>query len=402
MRANSRLRSAPLVGSLALALGLLGAPMAGADGPAGVRAVELRTEAGVTLLAVEAQAATAPPHTFFLAGPDRFVIDVPNARWALPSGRAAGEGPGAGVARRYRYANRPDGAARLVLDLSAPARLVAARRENAGRRLVFELSGAAAMTSHPHVSLVAAAPPPQAAEPPVDPAVSAPRRHVVVVDAGHGGRDPGALGLSGAREKDLALAAALRLRDALTARGYEVAMTRDDDTFIELADRVRFARERNAELFISLHADSSPGSQARGAAAYMLSERGEARSRRLMDTQDWHVDLGAAPRSGLIENILLDLTQRETTGRSAEFARLVLSELEAASLPILHRTPRNAGFFVLLAPDVPAVLVEMGFLTQAQDEARLADPRAQARLTNALADAVDAHFAGPRLVAERN
>jgi N-acetylmuramoyl-L-alanine amidase len=224
----------------------------------------------------------------------------------------------------------------------------------------------------------------------------------VVIDPGHGGRDPGALGVSGAREKDLALAAALRLRDALAARGYDVVMTRDTDTFIELAERVRFARERGAELFISLHADSSPGSEARGAAVYTLSQRGEARSRRLMETQDWHVDMGETPRSGLIETILLDLTQRETTGRSAEFARLVLAELAQAGAPILHRTPRNAGFFVLLAPDVPAVLVEMGFLTQAQDEARLADPRAQAQLTEALAQAVDAHFARPRLLADRN
>jgi N-acetylmuramoyl-L-alanine amidase len=390
-----------LAGSFALALLCLGAPMAGADGLVGVRSVALSASAGVTTLAVEAEEAADAPRTFFLSGPERFVIDIPNARWALPSGRAAGEGPGAGAAQRYRFANRPDGAARLVLDLETPARLIAARTELGGRRLVFELSGTtpAAQALPAPVSLASAAPPPAPADPP---AAAPPRRHVVVVDAGHGGHDPGALGVGAVREKDMTLAAALKLRDALTARGYDVAMTRDSDVFIELADRVRFAREQSAELFISLHADSSPGSQARGAAVYMLSQRGEARSRRLMDSQDWRVDLGEAPRSGLIETILLDLTQRETTGRSAEFARQVLAELDAAGAPILHRTPRNAGFFVLLAPDVPAVLVEMGFLTQPEDEARLADPRAPQRLAGALADAVDAHFAGPRVVADRN
>jgi hypothetical protein len=121
-------------------LGLLGAPMAGADGPARVVRVELSAAAGVTRLAVDADPAAAAAHTFFLAGPERFVVDIPNARWDLVPGRSAGEGPGAGGAVRYRYANRPDGAARLVLDLTAPARLTSARAERGGRRLVFELA----------------------------------------------------------------------------------------------------------------------------------------------------------------------------------------------------------------------------------------------------------------------
>ncbi|MGE0830323.1 MAG: N-acetylmuramoyl-L-alanine amidase, partial [Hyphomonadaceae bacterium] len=225
----------------------------------------------------------------------------------------------------------------------------------------------------------------------------------IVIDAGHGGRDPGAIGVSGAREKDLVLAAAQRLKTQLEARGYTVFMTRDGDTFMELPNRVQFARAREADLFISLHADAAPGSNARGAAVYMLSERGQTRSRGLMHSQDWHIDVGDGGRGGgEVQNILIDLTQRETTNRSAEFANIVLNELETAGAPIMHRTPRNAGFFVLLAPDVPAVLVEMGFVTHAQDETRLADPVAQARMAGALADAVDAYFAAPRLMAAQD
>jgi N-acetylmuramoyl-L-alanine amidase len=214
----------------------------------------------------------------------------------------------------------------------------------------------------------------------------------VVIDAGHGGRDPGAIGVSGVREKDVTLAAARELKRVLEARGYQVAMSRDGDEFIQLADRVAFARARHADLFISLHADASPRGEARGASVYMLSQRGEARSRALMEGQNWRMDLGEAPRTGAVRDILVDLAQRETVNRSAQFAETVIARLNAATIPVLDTTPRNAGFFVLLAPDVPAVLVEMGFLTHTADEERLAQPEAQARLARALADAADAYF----------
>jgi N-acetylmuramoyl-L-alanine amidase len=243
------------------------------------------------------------------------------------------------------------------------------RTEEGGRRLVFEFAGVGAALQQP---------------------LLAGRR--VVIDAGHGGRDPGAIGVSGVREKDVTLAAARELKRVLEARGYEVAMSRDGDEFIQLADRVAFARARHADLFISLHADASPRGEAQGASVYMLSQRGEARSRALMEGQNWRMDLGEAPRTGEVRDILVDLAQRETVNRSAQFAETVVARLNAAAIPVLDATPRNAGFFVLLAPDVPAVLVEMGFLTHSADEARLVQPEAQARLARALADAVDAYF----------
>lgn len=220
-----------------------------------------------------------------------------------------------------------------------------------------------------------------------------------MVDAGHGGRDPGAIGATGVREKDVVLDAALQLREALESRGrYTVALTRDADRYVELQDRVRFARAQNADLFISIHADSHASSTAQGASVYTISERGETRAQNMMDAQNWDLDLGEAPRQGLAHDILVDLYQRETTNRSAQFAQTVIPRLGAVA-PLLRNTHRNAGFFVLLTPDVPAVLIETGFLSNVTDERRLSDPRARQAMAGAMAEAVDAYFAAPTLQA---
>jgi N-acetylmuramoyl-L-alanine amidase len=356
-----------------------------ADAPAAIRGVQVLPSGRAVRLAIVLDR-PAQAQTFFLQGPDRFIVDVAGARLALPGG-VSGEGPGAGVVRRYRYAQRAEGFSRLVFDLEAPVGLV--RQEMGGRgrpELSFDLAvaGAAAVV----------APPQQRLE--VAPGRDA-RRRIVVVDAGHGGRDPGALGVNGTREKDVVLDAALKLRQALQSTGrYQVALTRDDDTFVPLEDRVRFARDQHADLFISLHADSSPNAGTTGASVYTLSEHGAARAQNLMTAQNWDVDLGAAPRRGVIGDILVDLAQRETTNRSAQFAEAVIPQLGRVS-PLLSSTHRSAGFFVLLAPDVPAVLIETGFLSNAADERRLADPRQRERMAGAMADAVSAYFGDPRI-----
>ena len=322
--------------------------------------------------------------TFFLADPDRFVIDLANTRLALPQG-ASGEGAGSGMVRRYRYAPRPDGASRVVLDLAAPASLV---RQDLGGRHAPEISFDLALNA----PLVAAPPPREML------GRSAPRR-TIVVDAGHGGRDPGAIGVTGVREKDVVLDAALQLRDALESRGsYRVALTRDADRFVPLEDRVSFARAQNADLFISVHADSHANQDACGASVYTLSERGASRAQGMMAAQNWDIDIGAAPRQGVVGDILVDLAQRETTNRSAQFAQTVIPRLGQVS-PLLTNSHRNAGFFVLLAPDVPAVLIETGFLSNVADERRLADPRARQGLAEAMAGAVDAYFTAPQVYA---
>lgn len=376
-------RSLMLFGATALG----GAAMSGrawADAPAAMRGVLVQSsgQAARVTVALDRQAVA---RTFFLSGPDRFVIDLANTRLAMPQG-ASGEGPGGGVVRRYRYAPRDDGFSRLVLDLEAPATLV--RQEFGGRRapeLTFDLA--------PQAPFAAA---PQRRE---TPPRNGTRRRTIVVDAGHGGRDPGAIGTTGVREKDVVLDAALQLREALESRGrYTVALTRDADRYVELEDRVRFARAQNADLFISIHADSHANSTAQGASVYTISERGETRAQNMMNAQNWDLDLGEAPRQGLAHDILVDLYQRETTNRSAQFAQTVIPRLGAVA-PLLRNTHRNAGFFVLLTPDVPAVLIETGFLSNVTDERRLSDPRARQAMAGAMAEAVDSYFAAPTLQA---
>ncbi len=369
----------------ATALGGVGLPRrAWADNPALIRGVAVGpSAAGARVSVVLEQQASS--RTFFLENPNRFVIDVANSRLALPQG-ATGEGPGVGFIRRYRFGPRPEGVSRLVLDLEAPARLV---RQDLGTRrqpeITFDLS--------PTAPIVAPAPREMLGR---DAA-----RRTIVIDAGHGGRDPGAIGTTGTREKDVVLNAALQLRSALEARGrYQVALTRDSDRFVPLEDRVRFARTQNADLFISLHADSNPRAEAHGVSVYTLSERGANRAQTVMDAQNWEIDLGEAPRQGMIGDILVDLAQRETTNRSAQFAEALIPRLGQVA-PLLSNTHRNAGFFVLLAPDVPAVLIETGFLSNVADERRLASSRARQAMAEAMASSVDAYFAGPQIYAAR-
>jgi len=358
-----------------------------ATDPAVVRAVRVEPTARGARLVVGLSRHVSP-NAFFLDGPARFVVDLPDTRLAL--GAATGAGPGAGPVARYRYAPRPDGGARLVLDLAGPATLQS--QETGGRNspgLAFDLAAPGAVRLEPQNAAAAA---------PAAPARQASgRRRMIVIDPGHGGRDPGAVGVTGVREKDVVLDAALKLRDALEARGqYRVALTRDADIFIPLEQRVRYARQQGADLFVSLHADANQNAGATGASVYTLSERGGVRARGMMEAQDWHLDLGEAPRNnGLVTQILTDLTQRETNNRSAAFAQTVIGELQGVS-PLLANTHRSAGLFVLLAPDVPAVLLEMGFLTNAADERRLASDRERSRMADAVADAVDHYFAPQR------
>ncbi len=384
---NVSRRTFALFGATALG-GVALSGRAWADAPAAIRAVRLNADdmSASVRLDLDRQASA---RTFFLSNPDRFVVDVADAQWALPQG-SRGQGAGLGIVRAYRFAPRPDGACRLVLDLDAPLALL--RQELGTRRAPGLAFGLGSVTP---VAFI----PPQplkidgAAEPGRNP-----RRRTIVVDPGHGGRDPGAIGVTGVKEKDVVLDIGRGLRAALQPRGYRVAMTRDDDNFIPLAERVAFARAQNADLFISLHADSSPNHEASGATVYTLSEHGADRAQNLMNAENWDLDLGEAPRSGIVGNILVDLAQRETTNRSAQFAELVIPRLRQVS-PLLVSSHRNAGFFVLLAPDVPAVLIETGFLSNSADERRLNDPMRRQAVAAAIADAVDTYFESQQLYA---
>lgn len=215
--------------------------------------------------------------------------------------------------------------------------------------------------------------------------------HVVVIDAGHGGKDPGAIAINGGREKDVTLKAALALRDLLEADGrYVVHLTRDTDVFVDHEDRVTMARNWGAELFISLHADAAGSNTVAGASVYTISARGEGRIDREASRNNWVIPIedGTPER---LTGILSDLVKRETKTRSAEFAEMLLPELERAG-PVLRNTHRSAGFYVLLAPDVPAVLLELGFLTNLDDAKRLQSDKGRQASVRAIKNAIDAYF----------
>lgn len=221
-------------------------------------------------------------------------------------------------------------------------------------------------------------------------------RPLIVIDAGHGGHDPGARGHD-RDESEITLAAALALRDELNRTGrYRVLLTRESNTYVGLNQRVRIARQADADLFISLHADAGADPATRGASVYTLSEQGASRAvREVTRSDDWHRDLHLPGRDPSVDRILLDMTQRATQNRSAQFARVLLTHIEAADHPLLRRSHRDAGFAVLLAPDVPAVLLEMGFMTNPDDERALADARRRQRLMRAVAEGIDRYFSQP-------
>lgn len=340
-------------------------------------------------------------------GTPRIVVEMPRVRWSIGGMTAeAGHGAGVGVVDQYRFEHNSPTTSRLILDLKGPAKVensyaMGPDGETRAHRIVLDLGRVAEAEFR-------AAPTPSPDERVLlahvekSPALKQ-RKPLIVIDAGHGGKDPGAIGAHGVREKDVTLSAALALKRELERTGrYEVAMTRDNDVFIELEDRVARAREFQADLFISLHADAGSKSHTRGASVYTLSASGEARSQKLKSTQNWVLDVERdTARSSEVNEILASLVEREAKNQSARFARLLIPEFEKANWPILANTHRNAGFFVLLAPDVPAVLVEMGFLTNQKDEALLTS-RHRKHVVKAMVRAVDAFFADNEIyVAQR-
>ena len=224
-------------------------------------------------------------------------------------------------------------------------------------------------------------------------------KKVIVIDAGHGGSDPGARGAAGS-EKDVNLAAAKALKARLERGGrYRVVMTRDSDLYVPLETRVQIARRADADLFISLHADSGPDNTIRGASVYTLADQASGRSARFVNKDDWFMKASLLGDRG-VSSILLDLTQRATKNRSASFAELLLERV-GEHQPLLRRSHREAGLAVLLAPDVPAVLFEMGFITNAADEAALRDNGHRTRMMNAVGESIDDYFGREMRLASR-
>ena len=333
---------------------------------------------------------------FTLPDPYRIVVDLPEMDWSIPQGV-----DGRGMIARYRFGLFRPGTSRLVLDLTGPAQVkrsfMLVPQGPFGYRLVLDIE-----TSSRGAFLAAKSSRPPPAPSPSAPILSAPPkrtdgRRVIVVDAGHGGVDPGAISRDGMHEKSVTVRAARALRDALKKRGrYHVVLTRDRDIFLPLRERVEVGRRAGADLFISLHADSIANRSIRGATVYTLSETASDKEAAALARKENQADVIAGldldGEDALLKEILIDLAQRETMNYSVDFAGMLIPEMERK---VLMRTNshRFAGFRVLKAPDVPSVLIEMGYMSNSQDAGFLRSEAGTRKIAEAVAAAVDTYFA---------
>ena len=341
---------------------------------------------------------------FALNDPHRIVIDFPRLDWPT----TAGPDRAVGLISGHRHGAFAPGVSRLVLDLTGPARIrdlfYIPATPTIPVRLVLDLEPTDELTYAAQMALPigdlrqAASIPamPVVPRPPMPPSANV--APLVVIDAGHGGVDPGAISTDGHYEKHITLAVSLRLRDALEANGYRVVLTREDDVFLRLRDRVRVARQGGADLFLSVHADSMENSRVRGASVYTLSETASDREAAILAQRENRVDALAGvpldPEDDLMASILIDLAQRVTKQDSMRFGDLLIDSL-APVTPLIPDPHRQAGFAVLTAPDVPSALIELGYLSNDTDQSLLIEPEHQDLLVGAIAGAVDAYFAQP-------
>ena len=337
---------------------------------------------------------------FTLANPYRVIIDLPQIAFQLPP--KTGE-RGRGLVKAYRFGLVMPGGSRIVVDTTGPVRVERAfvldATDGLPARLVVDLAAVDRDTFLRAAAIDNRLPrdPPRRAEREAAPVTSDPRP-VIVLDPGHGGIDTGTRAASGELEKTLVLEFALMLRDKLEQTDkYRVVMTRTDDRFVELGERIRLARQRDAQLFISVHCDAlrRREGEAEGATVYTVSEHAsDAEAARLADAENKAdviagVNLSAEPND--IADILIDLAQRETKNYSAQFARVLVGELKATAR--LHKHPlKSAGFKVLTAPDVPSVLIELGYVSSREDIKQLTSNDWRSQVSDKIVQAVDAFF----------
>ncbi|MCG7602193.1 N-acetylmuramoyl-L-alanine amidase [Halomonas sp. McH1-25] len=356
---------------------------------AGIAQARAWTDAGKTRLVLELTGPVTPT-LFELSNPRRLVVDLPGATAVQ------------GLTDRLDLSRSPITAVRsgehrdmtrLVLDLNGPVRhkhFLLAPHQGQPDRLVIDLSfsdpGNAGNTTKA-ASLLPSAP------------AATGRDIIVVVDAGHGGKDPGAIGAKGTYEKDIVLAIAKRVDRLLDETpGFEGELTRKDDTFLSLRDRTRLARDLSADFFVSVHADAAKRHSAQGSSIYALSTSGASsetarwltrQESSLLGGEDEHIALAEA--DPMLRSVLLDLAMGVTLNDSISAGDRMLAAVGKVNR--LHK-PRveQAGFVVLKSPDIPSLLVETGFITNADEERRLKDPAHQAKLAEAIRDGLIAHF----------
>lgn len=368
-------------------------------------------EIGDDAIVLRFDAPVARASSMVLAGPDRIAVDITGAE---PGETGTPRGPVANI-RQGRFAADTT---RIVFDMASPRRIARTSMAADGQTLTLAIAtpeidpvaravGAAVRAHIPATADAARRPrnryalsieldPPVAGPPP--PRITGRNdRPLVVIDAGHGGVDPGAIAPNGVREKDVTLAVARAIRDELIRGGrVRVALTRDDDRFLVLQERAQIARGLKADLFISIHADSAPNTGATGATIYTLSEvASDATAARLAARENKADVINGVNLSGQaadISSILIDLAQRETMNASARFAQLLHREGNGM-MPFRGAYHRMAGFAVLKSPDTPAILLEVGYLTNPADVSRLVSAAGRSAIAQAIRRAVDVQFA---------
>ncbi len=364
--------------------------------------VRLGDRGAMTRLVIDmSQGGGTPQNVFTLADPYRVVIDFPEVDFQLPAdaGRVS-----RGLVAGFRFGQFQAGLSRIVIETTGPVAIdrhfALPPQSGFGHRLVLDLKTAepaefaqSVGLGRPILAPAIVAPPITTPTEPTDPRDG---KRVVVIDAGHGGVDPGTHGRSGVQEKDVVLAFAQEFAEQLRSSGrYEVHLTRDNDRFIPLRERVNITRRHNADLFISIHADAIDRTNVSGMSIYTLSETSSDKEAAALAAKENLSDVIAGVdlqgESSEVTDILIDLAQRETKNFSVRFAQTVVRNAGNVTT-LLDRTHRFAGFRVLKAPDVPSVLVELGFLTNRSDERNLTSASWRTRVAGTLVQSVDSYF----------
>ncbi|MFC3207933.1 N-acetylmuramoyl-L-alanine amidase [Aquamicrobium soli] len=398
---NGRVALLLLMGAIFLAL----APLCqAADAP--LRALSYTMTGDATHMQVAVEFDREPDvRWFLLRAPDRMVIDLPATRFSLDPKAVKAKG----LVRQVRYGAVDETAARLILVGKGPFVVdrfdVLENEDGKGYRFVADLSSATekefeealAVQAQTTGSTVSVDKGDRVGAPP---AATPAHRFTIVLDPGHGGIDGGAESAGGTIEKNVTLAFAKELRDKLAATGkYDLFLTRDGDDFLRLDDRVRIARQHGADLFISIHADTINLKGIRGATVYTVSDKAsDAEAQALADRENLSDQLAGIEiknDSPEVTDILVDLIRRETHSFSMRFASTLVGKL-SDSVGLINNPHRYAGFRVLKAPDVPSVLIELGYLSNPKDEAQLLDPDWRGKAAQSIADAV-ALFAAARV-----
>jgi len=345
---------------------------------------------------------------FALANPYRVIVDLPEVKFKFPSHKGR---KGKGLVTAYRYGRFAPGKSRIVIDVKSPVKVEQAyvidARGSQPARLVLDL---ARTTRAQFARLQAQRPTPSETKPPETQSklqgkilaqAAGDNRPVIIIDPGHGGVDPGAIGSKGTLEKNVVLNFAKVLqKKLLQSKRYRVVMTRDIDTYIPLHDRVKYARDNHGGLFISIHADSISRrrrnrNRVRGASIYILSEEGSDDEARALAALENRADIIAGvelPKDqGDISSILIDLAQRETNSLSRFFARLQLKQMRGV-VKTHGRRVRSAGFRVLKAPDIPSILLELGYLSSIYDERNLKNKKWVNKTANVVVKSVHRFF----------